>query len=227
MSTASLFVLPFGKYSGKTLQECPETYLEFLCDYSVNFDDDEVQYSDSCADRLHELCMEKDSYINDMQTLVAAPPPRGRPENSPCAFPLDDNDNSSKEADNNTHGGHALSDLRIASDSFYVGLNAALMVSTHCASVFANEYRHEWRRYQAATGYESPAIAAQVYLWAKQPDTVKAARAYVDDKRLCRLCFRYMPPIGTARQNGSQHHADWSRRHLHKKCFRDLVNNKD
>ena len=63
---------------------------------------------------------------------------------------------------------------------------------------------------------------AATYLQARQRGTVKAARLYAREKRWCRACFRYMPPIGTSRANGAAWHDDWETREYHKTCWRAM-----
>ena len=40
--------------------------------------------------------------------------------------------------------------------------------------------------------------------------------------RLCRLCGRRLQSIGTARANGTRRHDDWTKRDLHKRCWKSL-----
>ena len=59
------------------------------------------------------------------------------------------------------------------------------------------------------------------WLLKKHPRTVNAARTYVKNRNMCRVCFRPLAAIGNARANGAPH-ADWAGRYYHKRCWRDL-----
>lgn len=61
----------------------------------------------------------------------------------------------------------------------------------------------------------------QQWLWRSHPETVQAARSYVKKRNMCRVCFRPLVPVGSARANGKAH-ADWGGRQYHKQCWRDL-----
>jgi hypothetical protein len=62
---------------------------------------------------------------------------------------------------------------------------------------------------------------AQQWLWRSHPETVQAARNFVKAHNLCRVCFRPLVPVGSARANGKAH-ADWGGRQYHKQCWREL-----
>ena len=59
---------------------------------------------------------------------------------------------------------------------------------------------------------------AQRYILSKQCPTMKLARQYALDTRLCLECFRPLVPIGTSRANGVWHN-DWATRRYHKRCW--------
>ena len=59
---------------------------------------------------------------------------------------------------------------------------------------------------------------AQRYILGKQWHTMKRARQYALDNRLCLECFRPLVPIGTSRANGAWHN-DWATRRYHKRCW--------
>ena len=61
-------------------------------------------------------------------------------------------------------------------------------------------------------------LKAQSYILGKQRDTMKRARQYALDNRLCLECFRPLVPIGTSRANGAWHN-DWATRRYHKRCW--------
>jgi hypothetical protein len=65
-------------------------------------------------------------------------------------------------------------------------------------------------------------IWSSIFLFSHCTEAINAAREYRDFHRICWECYKVMPVIGTARANGVQHHDDWSLRHLHKKCFKEL-----
>ena len=53
------------------------------------------------------------------------------------------------------------------------------------------------------------------------PAAIEAARAHIDDAKLCWHCLGRLVPVGDARANGRDH-ADWTARVLHKRCWREL-----
>ena len=57
---------------------------------------------------------------------------------------------------------------------------------------------------------------------ATKPDIVEAAREEAMKRRLCCSCWKVMPSIGYSRSNGKAHD-DWDTRFLHKKCWRELM----
>ena len=62
---------------------------------------------------------------------------------------------------------------------------------------------------------------AERWLWKTHPGTVRAARRYVTQNRLCCECFKPLVPVGYARAHGAAH-SDWQGRQYHKRCWRDL-----
>ena len=62
---------------------------------------------------------------------------------------------------------------------------------------------------------------AQRYILSKQCPTMKLARQYALDTRLCLECFRPLVPIGTSRRNGAWHD-DWNTRRFHKRCWSQI-----
>lgn len=46
-----------------------------------------------------------------------------------------------------------------------------------------------------------------------------------DHPRKCKECGKTLLPIGNARKNGKCH-GDWDTREYHKKCFKQIINNR-
>jgi len=55
-----------------------------------------------------------------------------------------------------------------------------------------------------------------------RPLAIEAARAFVDESKLCWRCCKKLVPIGDARANG-KNHGDWDSRKLHKRCWKELL----
>ena len=55
-----------------------------------------------------------------------------------------------------------------------------------------------------------------------KPDAIEAARDHISFESLCWHCCHPLVPIGRARANGRSHD-DWPGRKLHKKCWRELI----
>ena len=64
--------------------------------------------------------------------------------------------------------------------------------------------------------------------WLKRqhPRIVSLARRHVRENRLCHHCGERLVPVGTSRANGKPHR-DWSTRNLHKKCWRQILQNSE
>jgi hypothetical protein len=54
------------------------------------------------------------------------------------------------------------------------------------------------------------------------PESVKSAQVFLNTNGACWKCGGTLVPIGNARNNGALHD-DWNTRHLHKKCWKELV----
>ena len=68
---------------------------------------------------------------------------------------------------------------------------------------------------------EDPRSESEEYVLRCQFSTVRAAREFVKNERLCFECFRPLVPVGTARANGAWHD-DWGTRRFHKRCWASI-----
>ena len=63
------------------------------------------------------------------------------------------------------------------------------------------------------------------YLVLNYPEIIQETRKYLKDNKICLHCGIKMQVIGSSRANGA-YHDDWESRMFHKKCFKNLINDR-
>lgn len=79
------------------------------------------------------------------------------------------------------------------------------------------ENKEEFDLFQSSFSYK-PINFSNFWLWINKYEYIKNIKQYVKDNDICIYCFKKMPPIGTSRKNGYNHH-DWDNRLFHKNCY--------
>lgn len=185
------FLLRFGEHFGQRVRAVPREHLEFLCDWAPHWNEDarRIVLSPRCG----------------TEELVPLADRAGEYVSACCAAT-------------------GLAHLAIAQPQYYDQLREKLGDGkidggVRAAAAHVAACRDQWQAYERETAREDSPCTPRVLLWAHHQDAINAARSYVNAARLCRACYKKMPPVGSARVNGRQWHGDWSTRELHKQCF--------